>query len=481
MKRKSKNITRFGSSLALSLILMLTSCYKDKGNYEYNMPLEPKVVGLDTMYNAMVGDSLIINPTFENIAKEEIECIWEIAVPEAIDPSQYTYEGNALRTVFGLQAKLYNARLTLLNKTNGIKYFYDFKIQGKTEFSTGSLVLSEENGTTQLSFIKPNGEVQARIYEAINLKSLPDHPLSVHFLANKFTGNTPLGYWVICKNEGVRLDVNNLKQEELKPGSIKDNFFLAPPTIEIGSLQKHVQGVLMGVINGKFYGGITTTWDQANTYGMFGTYADGDYELHDKFILSNINDNVSMIAFDKNRKQFLRFNLYGAPMFFGTQYTVTNSAIFDPTNIGLELLDIVQINNTDTYAYCKDVSGTVYELKFNVNFNGPFTFTPLHKKSFINQQIITDKTKMIASKTGYIYFAHSNKVYSYTPINQNLVEIDAKFSNEVSMIKLSDDEQTLIVGAGTSLYYTNVSTGNNGVLKNTIQGIPGKAIDITWR
>ncbi|MCA5006325.1 PKD-like family lipoprotein [Sphingobacterium bovistauri] len=481
MKRKTQSLRIFQYSLAFLFILVLGSCYKDKGNYAYNMPIEPKIIGLDTLYNAMVGDSLIINPTFENIAKEDIECTWEIAVPEAIDPTQYKYVGNSVRTIFGLQAKLYNARLTLLNKSNGIKYFHDFKIQGQTEFSKGSLVLSIENGTTQLSFVKPNGEVQPRIYEAINLKPLPSIPLSIHYISNKFTGNTPLGYWIVCKNDGVRINVNNLKQEELKSGTIKDNFFLPPASIDIGNLQKHEQGVLMGVINNKFYGGITTTWDQANTYGMFGNYADGDYELSDKFVMLNINNQVSFVGFEKTRKQFLRFNVYGAPMYFGTQYTVSSTATFDPTNLGLDLLHIVQINNTDIYAYAKDASGQIFELKFNVNFNGPFTFTPLHKIAFTNQQILNAASKIVATRVGNIFIASGNKVYRYTPINQNLTEIETKFTADITMLKLTEDEQSLVVGAGTSIYYTNITTGSNGTLKEKIDGLPGTSIDMTWR
>lgn len=88
---------------------------------------------------------------------------------------------------------------------------------------------------------------------------------------------------------------------------------------------------------------------------------------------------------------------------------------------------------------------------------------------------------MLATKTGIIYIASGNKVYSYTPINQNLQEIAAKFNDEVTMLKLSDDEQTLIIGSGSSIYFTNISTGNNGVLIDTIEGIPGSSIDITWR
>lgn len=469
------------AAVCVSVFITLKACYKDKGNYEYNMPVIPKVEGLDTLYNANVGDSLIITPIYKDIAPEDIEANWEIAVPEAVNYDQYKYTGSSLRTIFGLQAKLYNARLTLTNKSNGIKYFYDFKIQGNTEFSKGTLVLSLENGKSQLSFIKPNGDVQARIYESINLKPLPDNPLSIHYMTNKFTGNTPLGYWIISKNGGVRLNVNNLVQEELKPGTLEDNFFLAPNPLEVGSLQMTPNGVLMGVINGKFYGGTTNTWDQANTYGMFGSYADGDYELHNNFILTNVNDNLSMIAFEKNKKQFLRLNNYGSPMYFGTQYSVMVADIFDPMNLGLELLHMVQINNTDTYAYAKDQAGVIYELKFNVNFNGPFTFTPVHKKTFSNQQIITPNTKIIATRIGYIFIASGNKVFRYTPLNGNILEIDTKFQDNVTMLKLSDDEQTLIVGSGSTLFYTNISTGNNGILLEKIEGIPGTAVDITWR
>jgi hypothetical protein len=481
MKIYLKNRLLFILSVCISMSLLSTSCYKDKGNYEYNMPVIPIVEGLDTLYSAYVGDSLIISPTYKDISPDDIECSWEIAVPEAINPDQYKYSGKSLRTIFGLQAKLYNARMTLTNKANGIKYFHDFKIQGNTEFSTGTLVLSLENGKSQLSFIKPNGDIQPRIYESINLQSLPDNPLSIHYLTNKFTGNTPLGYWIITRNGGVRLNVNNLVQEELKPGTLEDNFFLAPTPINVGSLQMTPNGVLMGVINGKFYGGTTNTWDQANTYGMFGAYADGDYELHDKFILTNVNDNLSMIAFEKNKKQFIRLNNYGSPMYFGTQYSVMVSDIFDPTNLGLELLHIVQINNTDTYAYVKDQAGVVFELKFNVNFNGPFTFTPIHKKQFSDQQIINPTSKIIATRTGFIFIANGNKVYRYTPLNGTIIEIDNKFQGNVSMLKLSSDEQTLIVASGSSLFYTNISTGNNGSLLEKIEGIPGTTIDITWR
>ncbi|MFD2594523.1 PKD-like family lipoprotein [Sphingobacterium griseoflavum] len=464
-----------------TLLWIAVSCYKDQGNYDITMPTTPVVHGLDTLYNALVGDSLIIEPMIEGLPKEQLLYEWRIYVPEAVRPELNSYQGAALRIVFGLQAKRYTARLTLTNTENGMKYFYKFHIQGNTAFSKGSLVLSEDDGVTKLSFIKPDSTIQPNIYESINREILPVGPRHIHYLRNQFTGNTPLGYWVITQNGGVRLDVNNLQKEAVKPGTLKDNFFLAPTTLQVGSLQSHPQGVLMGVINGKFYGGTTTTWDQSNTYGMFGTYADGDYTLAPQFVMSVINNNFSIIAFENNKKQFVRLNIYGAPMYFGTQYTPVSSSIFDPTKLDMELLHMVQINNSDTYAYMKSIDGGIYELKFNVNFNGPFTFTAAHKRLFKYAEFIDQDTKMLCTRNGNIYIAHRNRLFRYNPISEQLTALNTTFNTPISMLKLDDDEQTLIVGAGSSIYYLDIQVGRDGDLLGQIQGIPGKPIDMTWR
>jgi len=464
-----------------SLLLMAAACYKDEGNYDISMPTTPVVSGLDTLYHALVGDSLIIEPVIEGLSKEQLQFAWRIDVPEAVRPELNRYEGPALRIVFGLQAKRYTARLTLTDTRNGMKYFYTFKIQGTTAFSKGSLVLSEENGVTKLSFVKTDSTVQPNIYESINRESLPVSPLHLHFLRNQFTGNTPLGYWIITKNGGVRLDVNNLQKEEVKPGTLKDNFFLALDQVQVGSLQNHPQGVLMGVLNGKFYGGTTTTWDQSNTYGMFGTYADGDYVLAPQFVMSIINGNVSIIAFERNKKQFIRLNIYGAPMYFGTQYTPINTTVFDPTKLDMELVHIVQINNADTYAYMKAPDGQVYELKFNVNFNGPFTFTAAHKRLFKFAQYMDENTKIVSTRNGNIYIAHGNTLLRYNPISEQVTFLKTVFNSPISMLKLDDDENTLLVGSANSIYYLDIRVGRDGDLTGLIEGIPGKPIDMTWR
>ncbi|TJZ63236.1 hypothetical protein FAZ15_02795 [Sphingobacterium olei] len=476
------NINMFQLAFYAFLLLCLGSCYKDKGNYDINMPITPEIIGLDTLYEAVVGDSLIIEPRFAGVDASQLELQWRVMAPESVNPERDLYEGHSLRMVFGYGAKVYTTQLTVTNKANGMKYFHNFKIRGITEFSKGNVVLSIEDGVTKLSFVKPDNTVQPNIYTAINGENLPSDPLHLYFMRHaEITNAIPLGYWIITKNGGVRIAVDDLTLEKEKPNTLSKNFFLAPETIDVGSLQNHRNGVLMGVINGKFYGGTTQTWDQAHTYGMFGNYADGNYELAPQFIMSTVNGNTIMIAYEKDKKQFLRINFYGVPVYFGTQYTTINTEIFDPQNVGMDLLHIVQINNADTYAYMKDETGNIYELKFTVNFNGPFTFTSEHKRLFIRQEWINADTKMVATQNGNIYIATQNKVYRYNPINQQVREMEATFTDKVTMLKLEDDENTLIVGSGNSIYYLNIQTGRNGDLTGQIDGIPGAPVDMAWR
>ena len=471
-----QTIITFGVALAL----LLGGCYKDKGHYDINMPMVPLVANLDEQYEAIVGDSLVIEPIVEAAPGDDIELAWRIFAPEA-PAGDYEFVGPSLRIIFGLQANRYAARLTIHNKTNGMQYFHNFEIQGITEFVRGTTVLSVEDGITRFSFIKPDSTVQPRLYEAIHGKQLPAEPLQLFYMHDQASGNLPLGYWIITRNGGVRLNVSNMQEDPLYPNTLAANFFTAPENVAVGSFQQFNRGVLMGVVNGRFYGGATTTWNQSTTYGMFGGYADGDYDLAPAFVMTTLDAGTSFIGFDRNRKQFVRLNMYGSPMFFGTQYNVLNPEIFDPYDVGMDLLDMVQINNSETYAYVSGNDGTVHELAFTVNFNGPFTFTPVHKRPFVRQELFGENTKLLAARNGVIYIAAGTKVYRYNPLNEEVRELDTSLPAPVTMIKFTDNENTLVVGAGNSLYYLAIQTGRFGDLTGQINGIPGYPVDVAFR
>ncbi|MCH5717419.1 hypothetical protein [Niabella hibiscisoli] len=158
-----------------------------------------------------------------------------------------------------------------------------------------------------------------------------------------------------------------------------------------------------------------------------------------------------------------------------------NRSVFDPTSVGMDLTAMIQINSTDTYAYCRDNTGIVQELMFNVNFSGPFTFTARHKRPFIKQELFNAKTKLIATRSGAIYIASGTAIYRYNPLNEEMRILNTTFERDVTMLKLSDDENTLIVGTANSLVYLNISVGNYGDLLSRVDGIPGSPVDIQIR
>ncbi|WP_448635119.1 hypothetical protein [Pedobacter panaciterrae] len=66
--------------LIILTIIALSACHKDLGDYEINMPAAPEVSNLDSVYTAVVGDSLIIKPTIKNTKGDDIELQWRISV-----------------------------------------------------------------------------------------------------------------------------------------------------------------------------------------------------------------------------------------------------------------------------------------------------------------------------------------------------------------------------------------------------------------
>src|SRR3546814_12634035 len=99
----------------------------------------------------------------------------------------------------------------------------------------------------------------------------------------------------------------------------------------------------------------------------------------------------------------------------------------------MDLVDMVQINNTETYAYVSGNDGTVHELAFTVNFNGPFTFTPVHKRPFVRQELFGENTKLLAARNGVIYIAAGTKVYRYNPLNEEVRELDTRLPEPVTL------------------------------------------------
>ena len=463
------------------LSLLWVACYKDKGNYSYNMPEEPEITQLDSIYSVFVGDSLIIEPSVKMNGNTALRYEWRIAVPDP-EMEDVVDSGSSMRVIFGLGAQRYNGMLTIYNEANGMKYFRDFIVDGKTAFSKGTTVLSIEGDKTHLSFIKPDGSIQARLFGAVNPgKALPASPTQLVAVPEARQPGTVKTYWVFgqdATNGGIQVDANTFKVKQ----DLAALYFDAPQTIRPLRMYASPMGVLTGVVNGRLQNGTTSTWDQAPTYGMFGLGAAGDYDLSPELVFNYLGvfGPSNYIGFDKLKKQFVRFNLYGDAIFFGTAYAVTGAA-FDPYNVGADLEKMLQINGGLCYAYLRE-SGALQELKFNTQFNGPFEFNPIHKRAFKRPELVMPTTMWATTPNEIIYFTSGNSIYRYNPANEEFRVLNTIIEGDgITMMKILPDNNTLVAGTQGSIYYLNISTGSFGDLIKKVDGLPGNVLDMTER
>ncbi len=461
----------------LAVLLLATACYKDLGNYDYTPPEEPVVTLLeDTIYTAFIGDILSIKPGIKHslVGTDELSYQWKIAFP--YPPFEIIYNGPVLEEVFTLSPGIYNGLFTITDNTNGMKYYYPFQVEGKTEFTKGTVILTEDASGSEISFIKPDNTLLTGLYQTINGDKLPGKPLQILPVNRGWQpGNANLkNFWLLFgegEDPGIIVDVNTF----IRSSYISENFYDKPASISIGSLRTGISGVTSGVINGKFYRGSTNSDPSGSAYGKYGNASAGDYTLSPSFIFVEFQ---YYIGYDTSNKRFVRFTNDG--VYFGTDYTVIPIGTgFDPTNVGLELVHMLYLNSASSMAYLKDNTGKIYEYNF---FNSPDTFFSNYRRAFKGSDLVKANTKWAGSLLQVIYFSSGDKVYRYNPVNEELVPLEANFEGrDVSLVKLTTSGDTLVTGTEGNLYYLDVSTGKNGNVITRYDGIPGKPVDVVIR
>jgi len=459
-----------------ALALLQLACYKDKGNYDYHPVDAPDLTGLDTLYEVAIGNSLLIKPLVTtNEPNARLGYSWRISIPSQLRDTILT--GDTFSFLFNLNPDTYPVRLTITDSSNLMKYFWDFKIKGTTPFSKGTLVLSLENNISQLSFVKPDNTILPRIYKALHGVDLPGKPLQVINLIKQQVNPVPtLGYWITgsdANDGGVHLSTNTLLQVQ----SLRTNFFELPAVAKSGYMESTENGVLRGVINGKLYEGAWQTYYYADTYGFFGASVPGDYELYARVVGS-----VPLIlGYDIKNKQFTVFTNMGGLGFLGNNYQVTGTTPFDPKNIPLDLMFLNLKGGNNCYAIHKAADGTLYELGLTMVYMGFAQITPLYNRPFPHPSLITPNTKWAGAVLNgdVIYFTSGDKIYSYTPSNQQIIPLTTNFGGKnVTMLKLIDDDHTLIAGVDGSVYWLDVNNGVFGNVIKKIDGIPGSPVDV---
>jgi len=474
---------KFKLILALAILVSLyTACKKDLGNYDYHPPSEPTLSAFkDSTFSALLGDSLILKPQvtladadpFKDLSFE-----WRITVTEELREAVYT--GYPLKMVYNLSPGLRAAKLIIIDKRNGLKYVIPFKVLGTTQFSIGKFVLSQENGVGKLSFVKPdNKTVLADIYKSFHNEDLPSNPVQLYFSDPlPYQPLTNQQFWVLCNDPAKKSPILE-SSTLLRKSYFNDQFFTPPSVITTGRLEAYMGTVPTGVVNNKLYVGVVSTAPFAPDYGKFANEQAGDYSLSKYFTRTN----GFYFGFDIKSKGFVTFS--GDGTYLGKDYLVDAAGTsFDPKNIGMDNLLFMQTGQSGTfYAFFKATDGNIYELGFSYSFDSVNRKIKAEsKRLFKGAAFINGDTKWQRNSLNVFYFTFNDKIYRYNPLNEDLRLLDADFSGKkISMLKISADDNTLTVGTLGTVYSLDVSVGKNGVITQTITGIPGEPVDIVIR
>ncbi len=439
--------------LAASLAT-LSSCYEDKGNYEYHELEEVRIdttnTGIQAEYAIMRGEELRITPNIyfdgELVTDESIaplDYMWTIysattgvGADQVIDTIGYHI---ALDTVITRKGGSYYVQLAVTNQNDGIRQFFRTKVSVSETFDGGWMVFYEradKPGYSDLAlvyneWVKANSKtnrIYENLYSTYNGEFLPGTPIRCLDIAvSLVSGNNYIG---LCTDQTlVGVSENGFERAV----GFGDFFYQQPVTEAPVWYGQHGSGVMSGqnseifINDGKIY---TNTYSFSATEGRttkFGMPKRSDDEVGE---LAAWNAEVAhtlnygVVVYDQTNQCF-RYAAYNSSKLerFATQ---------NKTKIGKDSIDI--INNTGMTMLMSDWGkGTSYSAphdynimkkgnKYHLIVTNFSTSTPKDSNICVmSKELIVTKcrginkdTTMATSNLGhFIYYGTDNKVYKY--------------------------------------------------------------------
>lgn len=204
-----------------SLFLLLTSCYKDLGNYDYQEINELSVLGLSNSYEVDQDDSLKIQVELEGTKyadSSRFNFEWEVG-------RQIIYRYKDLKVRAGMSIGRYLGRYIVTDKETGAKTYFQFSL--RVSSSTAGdliLVLSREDGRAELSYKRLDKDepfVSNYFLDRFG-KSLGTDPKAILINYNYMAGIMPFGFslttgglQILLDNQWKVLDKNDLAPDSL--------------------------------------------------------------------------------------------------------------------------------------------------------------------------------------------------------------------------------------------------------------------------
>lgn len=192
--------------------LILGSCYKDKGNYDYNPIPKIEMKGMGSEYDVLTLDQLQVDPQFIN--KEDYVFLWTLFNEKIVDTIS---KEPILDYIVLKNPGTYTLALTVENKKNQDRQVFKSKVVVETPFTNGWYILKAIDGRTEVDQITKDWEVSPNLLKNIQGSSLAGKPVGLAYTKG-ISYIDPVGekhkemkiLWALSDQDGRTMRIDNI-------------------------------------------------------------------------------------------------------------------------------------------------------------------------------------------------------------------------------------------------------------------------------
>lgn len=460
--------------ILFAVILVTAGCYKDKGNYDYHNVNEITITGIEEYYSAVIGAPLTIKPELEQtipVDEENLSYLW-LKIGTSTTGRQFDtiwrkkyVDGDFLPLPVSKSKIVYK----VTDNTTGITYVSEpFSIEILNDIQKGFLILTENEGKTDLRFLNYTGSTSANGYldgkfdmRSVNLSELPElgRPYSIvcyndYMNAPALGQRTDIGAVRFSTETGVyTLRRTDFHYEDLYHGSY---FIFGDMTgLQVRKMIRPAAGgqwscMLMDQDNNYMMyrqaggaGGVQfwTIGSYTNSYQQSGQLEKVYRTLPPPAMAFNMNAGneatVGVVTYDLDSKSFAY--RYGTMTLYSSKYDVGaeeyfkfNNTDFTPRFIYYRPMNEDSDTPFAVYSIVKqDNTDEMYLLKWHCSTGKqyfkhrlyPASETDVVLPGILNTKLFAMSTTSVADQRPFIYYATDNKVYVYNCYDKGVTEV----------------------------------------------------------
>lgn len=491
----------------LSFVFMLSSCYKDKGNYAYHKINSITVTDPLSTSRMLIfqGDTLRLNPEIaQTTPSDNLSYAW--FVYNNSSNSEYDMPRDTIYREKDLNYKITgdvfvlgeNYRLTLKVTDNetGVSSVLQYDLSVVNKYGSGWMFLEKNGENGDVSMILPDNSVEHGLYSLLN----PEKPIinPVGFTATSFDVTDDLSdpnkrIYIFSENDLFELS-NLTFTHKFEMGYL----FFSPPKIvkptyigwaaysyDVWQFERMGIAINNGLVHTNMVGG----FPGEKKWGDALANPDGKYDYDIAPYVAGATDYAGaypVVVYDRKYQRF--YTVWENSL---EAFPPTASTVFDMNDVGLDLLLLDSANVEDRYNAVMKDGNTPYLLQLTTEVTSADPSATVAKIA-MNAPGIENATALASSTlTPHIFYAVDNKLYKYEttsntyasifdfPAGENITCMDYLKSNPET------GEQQLVVASwdgteGKVYRFTVSAVGNVGANPNIFTGF-NKIIGLAYK